>query len=680
MTTTSSVSSSSAPSVNLGNAQDVSNLTAGGVTLSLADAVTSKVQPYLNQASAIQTEINTNQTQIAAYQNMQSLLQALQSAASNLTTESLQGTNVFMSRAADLSAVGSTAASTILSAAVADGTATGTHSVIVNQLAQAEADTSSTLALASSSPISNLAGSTFNGTITIAEAGKASPQAVTITPTMTLSQVAAAINGATTTNGVTASVVNVDASHQVLVLTGQDADSQLNFTDPNSILQAMGVVSGSSSSTMTGNPAAPPTSETTALGLTGSFTLHAGTQALPITVTAGQTLDNIRDAINAASAANNTGTGNITASVTSPDGGSHFELTLTDTKGNPLGFTDSTGGALAGLGLGSVATNQVRQAQALNLTVDGVAGITRNTNTVSDVLSGVTLNVTHADPNTTVAVNINPNANNAATAIQSFVSSYNAWESFVSANEATDSNGNAAASAVLFGDSSLREASLQVTSAITGEINNTSLGALGISLNGANQMVVNATTLDSALNNNFNTVANLFQATLTTNSVNLQPSGNNLSTFAGSFQLGITMTGSNISGLTLNGASAASDFIFAGNSIQGLYGTPYSGMYFNYTGPGETVTVNSTQGIGNQVYTAANNFGNATNGSVQNLITSKQSQNINFTSQYNNWVNEANAYANFLLTQYSSLTTQIQSAGQTLTTLTALMNADNRGA
>ena len=678
MTTTSSVSSSSSPSVNLGNAQDVSSLTAGGVTLSLADAVTTKVQPYLNQASAIQTEINSNQTQIAAYQNMQSLLQSLQSAAANLTTESLQGSNVFQSRAADLSSVGSTAASTIMSASAADGTATGTHSVIVNALAHAEGDTSATLALTSSTAISTLSGSTFNGNITIAESGKTA-QSVAINSTMTLSQVAAAINGVTATNGVTASVVNVDSAHQVLVLTGQDNDVPINFTDSNSILQALGIVSGSSPNAVTGNPGAPPTNETTALGFTGGFTIHAGTQAIPVNVTAGMSLDNIRDAINAQSG-NNPSTGNVQASVTTPDG-VHFQLHLVDLNGNALGFSSSTGTALAGLGLSAtVATNQAQQAQALNLTVDGVPNVTRSTNTVSDVISGVTLNITHADPNTTVNVAVNPNANTAAQAIANFVSSYNSWESFVSANEATNSNGTAAASAVLFGDSTLREASLQIDTAVTAIINNTSLGALGISLNSANQMMINSTTLDNALNNSFTTVANLFQATLTSSSPNLQPSGTNQSTFTGSFNLGITVTGGNVTGLTLNGGSAASSFIFSGNTIQGLYGTPYAGMYFTYTGTGETVTVTSTQGIGNQVYTTANNFGNTTNGTVQSLVTNKESQNASFTSQYNNWVNEANAYANFLLTQYSSLTTQIQSAGQTLTTLTALMNADNRSA
>jgi len=670
MTTT---SVSSAPSVNLGDAQDVSSLTSGSVTLSLAEAVTTKVQPYLDQATAIQTEINTNNTQVAAYQNMQSLLQALQSAASNLTTESLEGTNVFQSRAADLSSSSSTAASSILSATVANGTDTGTHSVIVNQLAQAEADTSATLTLGSSSTLSTLSGSTFNGSVTIAEAGKTSPAAVSITSGMTLSQVAAAINGATATNGVTASVVSVDSSHQVLVLSAEDDDSPLTFQDDNSILQAMGIVSGSSSNSVTGTttPASPA-------NLTGSFMIHSGSTAIPVTVTASESVSDIAAAITASAKAINS---NTTISATVSNGA----LQITDSaSGALLSFSDSQGTAMSGLGLSPVASNQVRQAQSLNLTVDGVQNITRSTNTVSDVLDGVTMNVTQADPSTTVTVDIQPDANTAGSAIQSFVTAYNSWESFVSANEATDSSGQAAASAVLFGDSSLRDASLQVDNAVTQEINNTSLGALGISLDSANQMQIDSTTLDDALNNNFDTVANLFQSTLTSSSVNLQPSGSDMSTFSGQLTLGISVDSSGSvdpTNLMVNGQlSTGADFDVAGNQISGVFGSPYAGMYFTYTGTpnsSETVTVNSTQGLANQVYTVSDNFGDATSGSVESLITNKQQQNLQFTSQYNNWVNEANDYTTYLLSQYSSLTTQIQSAGQTLDTLTALMNASD---
>lgn len=655
MTTTSSASS--APSVNLGNAQDVSGLVNSSVSLSLAEAVSTKVQPYLDHATSIQTEINTNHTQIAAYQNMQSLLTALQSAAANLTTESLEGSNVFQSRAADLSSSSSTPAASIMSASVASGTTTGTHSVVVNSLAQAEADTSATLALSSTAQLNTLTGSTFNGSITVAESGKSSPQPVAITSNMTLSQVAAAINGAAATNGVTASVVSVDSTHQVLVLAAQDPDQQLNFTDSNSILQALGVTGNVS----TGSVAV--SDPTVALGFTaGGFTIGAGTDSATVSVTPTSSLNDIITQITAG--------GQFTAAQV------NGKLQITDTAGNAISYSAVTGSALSGLGLpSSGAAQQVTAAQALNLTVDGVSGITRASNTVSDVLNGVTMNLTQADSSTTVTMKINPDANTAATAVQSFVTAYNSWESFVQQNEATDSSGAAAASAVLFGNSSLRDASLQIDQAVTASVNGTALGALGISLNSANQMVIDPTTLDTALNDNFTTVANLFQSTLSSSSVNLTPSGTNLSTYSGSFKLGITMTGSDITGLTVNGQSNTGKFIFHGNTIEGQSGSAYSGMYFTYNGPGETVNVTSSQGVGSQVYTTANKFANTTTGSVQGLITDNENQDLQFTSQYNNWVNQANAYTNFLLTQYSSLTTQIQNAGQTLSTLNALFTA-----
>jgi flagellar hook-associated protein 2 len=666
MTTTSSVSSStpsatSAPTINTGNAQDVSSLTSGGVTLSLADAVTSKVQPYIDQATAVQTEINTNQTQIAAYQNMQSLLTSLQSSVANLTSESIEGTNVFNNRVANLSSNSSVAASSILSATVANGTTAGNHTVTVNQLAAAESDTSATLALGASSSISTIAGAVWpgDGTVTIAESGKSSPQGITINSAMSLSEVAAAINGVTATNGVTASVVSVDSSHQVLVLSAVDPDQQLNFTDSTptpGLLQYLGITA----SNLTGSAVNPtPTA--------GSFTINSGGQSATVNVAAGDSLATI--AANITSAAVGT---NITASVV------NNQLVIGGDGTNPLSFSGVTGTALSTLGFAaSGAVNQGTAPQSALLTVDGVSGITRSSNTISDILQGVTLNLTQASSSTQVSLQIAPDTNGVGTAISDFVTAYNSWESFVQQNEATASGGGAAAGAVLFGDSTLRDASLQIDSAITESVLGTSLGAVGISLNSSNQLTLDNTTLSEQLSTNFSTVANLFQSSVTTDSTNLQPSTTDYSSFTGQFTLGVTSSGGTITGLTLNGANASSDFSFSGNTISGLASGPYAGMYFTYSGGDGTdnITVTSAQGIANQLYNTANNYGNTLTGSVQNLITSDQNQDLSYTTQYNTLIDEANSYTNFLVQQYSSLTSQIQSAGQTLTTLTALMNA-----
>jgi flagellar hook-associated protein 2 len=652
---------STAPTVNTGNATDVSGLTAGSINLSLAESVTSKVMPYINQATAIQTEINTNQTQIAAYQSMQSLLQSLQSSVANLTNEPLTGTSAFNNRVANLSSNSAIAASTILSASVAAGTTAGSHTLIVNQLATAESDTSATLPLASSGLIGDLVGYPGDGSITIAEADAQNPVQVAINAAMTLADVADAINATSATNLVSASVVNVDASHQVLVLSGSNPDQQLNFTDSASqgILQTLGVVS----SNLTGSMANPTVGA-------GSFTINAGGAQASVTLTAGESLATVASDINTAAMGTQ-----IAASVNANN-----QLVITAASGDPLSFSGISGTALSSLGLAnSGAAAQVTAPQAAVMTVDGVSGVTRTSNSVSDVLSGVTLTLTQAAPTTQVTVQIAPDTAGATTAVTNFVAAYNNWEGFVAQNEAVSSSGGAAAGAVLFGDATLRQASLDVDSALTQNINGTALGALGISLSSANQLTVNSTTLSQVLATDFTTAANFFQSSVTASSPDLQPSTTDFSSFAGSFTLGVSMSGSNISALTLNGSAApASDFTFSGTSISGAAGSPYAGLYFTYTGSGtgaSPITVTSTQGMANQIYTNATNYADPTVGSIQGLIASDQNQNSSLTANYNTWVTEANNYTNFLLQQYASLTTQIQNNGQTLNTLNALFTA-----
>ena len=196
-----------------------------------------------------------------------------------------------------------------------------------------------------------------------------------------------------------------------------------------------------------------------------------------------EVLTDIENAINTAGS----GAG-ITATITNGGNGA-LEIS---TAGNPLYFSSVSGTALAGLGIPAVASsgaiNQVNAPQAANLTVDGISGITRSTNSISDVLSGVTLNLAQAAPGTTVTVNVAPDTTSATTTIQSFITAYNNWQSFVQQNEATQSNGQAATNAVLFGDSTLRDASLQVDSAITSMVGQLSLADIGVTLDQNNNL------------------------------------------------------------------------------------------------------------------------------------------------------------------------------------------------
>lgn len=676
--TTSSVSTSA--SVGTGNAQDVSSMTNSSYSLSMAEAVSTKVQPYLDRADVVATQISTNKTMISAYQNMQSLLQSLETATSNLSTQAVAGSNAFNARTANMTSkavngnLSPSDASTLLSASVSSGTSLGSHTVIVNQLAAAESDISATQNVSSTTALG------YSGSFTINEAGMTGTS-IAVTSSMSLTDIAAAINGTSTQTGVTASVVSIDSSHSVLVVSGQDTDKALTFTDtPGSgatsgPLTSLGLLSNSLTSTTS------ESDTTSALNLAGSFVVDGGST---VTVTSSMSLSDIASAINAAA-----GTTGVQATVDSTAN----TLTISSSSG-PVAFSGVTGGVLSGLGITEAsangATHQVTAAQAASLTIDGVGGITSTTNTVKNVVTGLTLDLTAADPNTVVTLNIQPDTTSVANTIGSFVTAYNNWESFVQQNESTNSDGTASSSAVLFGDGTLREASLNIDSVISSMIqvsltssstqsSESSLADIGISLDSSNNLEIDSATLSSALTNNFTSVVNMFQSQLLSSSSSLQQMGTDYSSYSGTFNLGITTNNGTISGLTLNGNNAAADFSFNGNSITGVAGSPYSGMSFTYTGGSATVTVTATQGLGNQIYTTSNNYGNSLNGTVQGLITNLQNEDSGLTTQYNTIIGQANDYTTFLLSQYASLTTQIQNAGYTTTVLNEMFAMQTKG-
>ena len=649
----------SSATTSTGKAQDVSSMFTGTISLSLADEVTGKVQPYIDRADNIATAMNKNAAKYAAYQTMQSLLQVFDSASANLTNEALIGSNALAFRTTNLSAglassattgASVTPASSILTTDVSSNASLGTHTVVVKSLATAEVDTSSTINFSSKTAL-NYSGSFSIGSLS-------SSATINVTSDMSITNIASTINGISGL-GVTASVVSVDASHSVLVLSSSTTDSALTFSDTSgSILQNLGIIN---SGTLTG---VTQTSKTSALGLSGSFNINGSSSS--VSITTGMTLSDVVDQINSV-------TGSSIASLVTTESG--YQLSLKNSTNTPITFSNDTG-ILSFLGLpSSGALNQVSAPQAAVLTVDGVAGITRSTNTVSDVLSGITLNLTQADPNTAVTLQVVPDEQSAASAIQSFVTAYNNWNSFVLQNEATNSDGSAAAGAVLFGDATLRQASQSIATAISSSANGSNLRQIGITLDGNNNLNINSTTLYSMLNESFSYVSNLFDNQVTTGSALLASTSSNITTYKGTFTLGITSENGTISNLTINGVNDGS-FIFSGNSIIGLGG--YSGLYLKYSGTtSQSIAVTVGQGLANQIYTIGNGYASPYSGSLVSTFNTLLSQNNNLATQYNTQISQANSYTNFLVQQYGALSSQIQQAGRTTYVLQQMMNAQN---
>jgi len=149
--------------------------------------------------------------------------------------------------------------------------------------------------------------------------------------------------------------------------------------------------------------------------------------------------------------------------------------------------------------------------------------ITRNSNTISDLINGVTITLkntynTGTTEETPVSLSISQDTSTAYNAISSFVSNFNSLVSNVKIKTApadveNDTVTNAAG--VLYGDAFFTrmrtELQLQVTdivSGITGQYN--SLSSIGITINEGGELAIDSSRLNSALSSNMSDVQELF--------------------------------------------------------------------------------------------------------------------------------------------------------------------------
>lgn len=244
MSTVSSVSGSSSTTGT--TASSSSTTSASGSTdpynIDWSELISEMVAARSAQADVYETELSDNETKITTYQQMQTLLSGLESAAEVLADPSntlTSSNNVFLARSATLTSSGDVAASGIVGVTLDNGAATGSHTLTVSQLAQAEMVGSSAV----SSETTELG---YSGVMSVA-AGDGTAVDITISSSMTLSDIVDAINETTSTTSVQASVVEVSSSDYELVLTTSNSNQSLAATSVsgNDVLQDLGVTDSS---------------------------------------------------------------------------------------------------------------------------------------------------------------------------------------------------------------------------------------------------------------------------------------------------------------------------------------------------------------------------------------------------------------------------------------------------
>lgn len=193
------------------------------------------VAAKLAKADTIDLKITSNEAKAAAYESMADLLSDMLDAADALRAPSGTSgtsTDVFNARAAYLTANGDVDASATLAATVESGTTTGSYELTVTQLAKAHKVTSASVG-------TNYTDLGYSGTITLGTSAGGSVD-IDITTDMSLAEIAEAINGASDTTGVKASVLKLSDSSYQLVLSGTETGTTI--TASGDVLETLGVI------------------------------------------------------------------------------------------------------------------------------------------------------------------------------------------------------------------------------------------------------------------------------------------------------------------------------------------------------------------------------------------------------------------------------------------------------
>ncbi len=258
----------------------------------------------------------------------------------------------------------------------------------------------------------------------------------------------------------------------------------------------------------------------------GVFTVNSAKPVQMVTIaSANNSLSGIRDAVNAANigvsvSILNDGTGNKLV-FTSKDTGAANSLKITVADTSDASNTDNAGLSQlaydpAGiLGNGKNITESVIAQNAL-LKIDGVDNISKATNTVSDVIQGVTLNLLKSSVlNTPTTLTVVRDTASVQSSLEGFVKAYNDINKTV--KDLTAYNAVTKQASILQGDASALSVMAQIRKALTSSLTGSggaysTLSQVGVSFQADGTLKLDSVKLQKAIETNFNDIASLFAA------------------------------------------------------------------------------------------------------------------------------------------------------------------------
>ena len=356
---------------------------------------------------------------------------------------------------------------------------------------------------------------------------------------------------------------------------------------------------------------------------TGTFVVNGKT----ITLATGDSLNTVVGKFNAVS--DDTG---ITANIVQVSSG-QYSITFSATAtGLDADFdlesagtvTSDPSGVLSGIAFGTtqIASNAVFKIDAVE--------ITRQSNAISDVISGLTFNLiakttTAVDP-TELSVDIAPDTSAAKNGIINFVNAYNDLRIFFANQTKLNDDGTYSEDAVLAQDSTFRsilnKASASVGTIVSGIASGSNkLSDLGITFTDVpestenplirNILNVDEAKLTSALATNYNATRKVFEFTSSSDNTNLVVYSHTNALTVSNFTLSINTGTSTYEANYLDSGGAPQTATLQGTlfgdgtgyTLAGASGTPFDGLVLLYASTSNaTINVTATRGIADQLF------------------------------------------------------------------------------
>jgi flagellar hook-associated protein 2 len=400
---------------------------------------------------------------------------------------------------------------------------------------------------------------------------------------------------------------------------------------------------------------------TTAVGLGGlALTTASGTFNITID-SSNNTLAGLATAINAA----NTGTtpSGVSASVITDSSGAR--LIIKGATGAANSFSLAANGADADLtrfastGTGAAMT-QAQPAQDAIVRMDGV-DTTHSSNTVTDLIAGVSLNLVSAKIGTTVSLGVTRPTDAITQAVNDFVSAYNSLKSEIDTATAIGSGG--AGQGPLYGNSAIREMQRQLrkisSTALSSFPNGPqTLAEIGVSTGQDGTLTVNSTKLASALATYPDAVEAMFNPSQRSDSPLIKITSAMGSAKPGTYTLANIVAGSPPSG-TIGGVAGLPSPSDPAGLVASIT-SPAAGLTIHPQGNVASATVTVDAGLSGILQGIRDSL-RRSGGILDSLSTSLATETKSLANARTKMTDQESAYKDQLTAQFTAMQTRVAS-------------------